>query len=98
MLDDGNDRNQRDLVVITKMCGQQSPAKPRLTQAASTSEEPSSPDSVTVEAASAMPNVAPESMHDAKAKAEAEGAAPQAFRRSQRVRYSQLWLKDYVHG
>ena len=87
MLDDGNVRNQRDLVVGTKKCGPRSPAKLRPTQAASTSQEPATPDSIPVEAASAMPNVAAKSTHDAGAKAEAEVAAPQAVRRSQRVRY-----------
>ena len=98
MIDNGNVRNQRDLVVATTKCGPQSPAKLRPAQAASKSKEPATPDSVPVEAASAMPNVAPDSTHDAGAEADSEVAAPQAFRRSQRVRYSPLWLKDYVHG
>ena len=98
MLDDGYFRNQWDIVIATKTCGQQSPAKLQPAQAASTSKEPAQPDPVPVEAASAMPNVAPESTHNAEAKPEAEVAAPQAFRSLQRVRYSPLWLKGYVHG
>ena len=64
MLNHGNIRNQRDLVVATKMFGLQSPANLRQAQAASISKEPATPDSVPVEAASAMPNVATEVTHD----------------------------------
>ena len=98
MLDDGNVRNQRDLVVASKRGGPQSPAKLQPAQAALTSKEPAQPDSVSADASSVMPNVAPESTHDAEAKAKAEVAAPQEFHRSQRVRNSPLWLKNNVHG